>query len=109
MFKADGPEAIRCVGETEFVNGIAAMSASGRYGKTRVAAGIIGTATCASATPRRRARCTDRGWWRSLPRHPARRLLASSPAIENHRTEPPQGLFLRDTSVPASTSWPRAS
>jgi L-fuconolactonase len=44
MFKADGPEAMRPVGETEFVNGIAAMSASGRYGKVRIAAGIIGTA-----------------------------------------------------------------
>src|SRR6266849_3879053 len=44
MFKSDGPEALRPVGETEFVNGIAAMSASGLYGKTRVAAGIIGTA-----------------------------------------------------------------
>ena len=43
MFKADGPEACRCVGETEFVNGIAAMSASGIYGKTRIAAGIVGT------------------------------------------------------------------
>src|ERR687888_1437423 len=44
MFKADGPEALRPVGETEFVNGIAAMSASGLYGKTRIAAGIVGTA-----------------------------------------------------------------
>ena len=32
MFKTDGPEALRPVGETEFVNGIAAMSASGLYG-----------------------------------------------------------------------------
>ena len=31
------------VGETEFVNGIAAMSASGQYGPTRIAAGIVGT------------------------------------------------------------------
>ena len=44
MFKATGPEAMRPVGEVEFVNGIAAMSASGLYGPTRVAAGIIGTA-----------------------------------------------------------------
>src|SRR4029453_2543980 len=44
MFKQDGPEALRPVGETEFVNGIAAMSASGLYSKTRIAAGIIGTA-----------------------------------------------------------------
>ena len=29
MFKTDGPEAMRPVGEIEFVNGIAAMSASG--------------------------------------------------------------------------------
>ena len=44
MYKSTGPEALRPVGETEFVNGIAAMSASGQYGKTRVAAGIVGYA-----------------------------------------------------------------
>lgn len=42
MYKADGPEAMRVVGETEFVNGIAAMSASGLYGPSRIAAGIVG-------------------------------------------------------------------
>jgi predicted TIM-barrel fold metal-dependent hydrolase len=41
MYRADGPEAVRPVGETEFVNGVAAMSASGRYGPTRVGAGIV--------------------------------------------------------------------
>lgn len=41
MMRADGPQALRPVGETEFVNGIAAMSASGGYGHTRVAAGIV--------------------------------------------------------------------
>jgi len=44
MYRTDGPEPLRVVGETEFVNGIAAMSASGLYGPCRVAAGIIGTA-----------------------------------------------------------------
>jgi predicted TIM-barrel fold metal-dependent hydrolase len=44
MFRADGPAALRPVGETEFVNGVAAMSASGGYGATRVAAGIVGLA-----------------------------------------------------------------
>ena len=44
MFKPDGPEALRAVGETEFVNGVAAMSASGGYGKTRHCAGIVGHA-----------------------------------------------------------------
>lgn len=44
MYRADGPNEMKPVGETEFVNGIAAMSASGLYGKTRVCAGIVGTA-----------------------------------------------------------------
>jgi len=44
MYRADGPPELRPVGETEFVAGIAAMSASGNYGKTRVAAGIVGAA-----------------------------------------------------------------
>lgn len=44
MYRADGPEAMRPVGETEFVAGVAAMSASGLYGSTRIAAGIVGFA-----------------------------------------------------------------
>ena len=44
MYRAAGPEELRPVGETEFVTGIAAMSASGLYGPTRVAAGIVGFA-----------------------------------------------------------------
>jgi predicted TIM-barrel fold metal-dependent hydrolase len=44
MYRAGGPEAMRPVGETEFVNGIAAMSASGNYGPTRICAGIVGNA-----------------------------------------------------------------
>ncbi len=44
MHRATGPEALRPVGETEFVNGVAAMSASGGYGPTQVCAGIVGHA-----------------------------------------------------------------
>ena len=44
MYRAHGPREMRPVGETEFVAGIAAMSDSGGYGKTRVAAGIVGYA-----------------------------------------------------------------
>jgi L-fuconolactonase len=44
MYRADGPVEMRPVGEVEFVAGIAAMSGSGNYGKTRVAAGIVGSA-----------------------------------------------------------------
>ena len=44
MFRADGPDEMKYVGEVEFANGIAAMAASGLYGTTRVAAGIVGFA-----------------------------------------------------------------
>ncbi|WP_293906484.1 amidohydrolase family protein [Phenylobacterium sp.] len=44
FYRADVPEALRPVGETEFVNGVAAMSASGIYGPSRVCAGIVGRA-----------------------------------------------------------------
>jgi L-fuconolactonase len=42
MYRADAPDALKSVGETEFVNGIAAMCASGRYGEVRACAGIVG-------------------------------------------------------------------
>src|SRR5436305_10582216 len=44
MYKKDGPAEMAPVGEVEFVNGIAAMSASGGYGPCRVAEAIIGHA-----------------------------------------------------------------
>jgi len=44
MYRADGEPELRGVGEVEYVQGIAAASASGLYGPTRVAAGIIGRA-----------------------------------------------------------------
>jgi len=42
MYRADGPVAMRPVGEIEFANGVAAMCASGGYGKTRACSGIVG-------------------------------------------------------------------
>ena len=42
MYRKEGPEEERCIGEVEFANGVAAMSASGLYGKTRACAAIIG-------------------------------------------------------------------
>src|SRR3954465_13728083 len=44
MYRARGPQEMKPVGEVEFCAGIAAMSDSGRYGDTRVAAGIVGHA-----------------------------------------------------------------
>jgi predicted TIM-barrel fold metal-dependent hydrolase len=44
FYKADGPLEMRVIGETEFVNGVAAMSASGTYGDFRACAGIVSRA-----------------------------------------------------------------
>src|SRR5881392_2824828 len=44
MYRPDGPEELRPVGEVEFVQGLAAASASGLYGPCRAAAAIVGHA-----------------------------------------------------------------
>jgi L-fuconolactonase len=44
MYRPDGPAELRPVGEVEFVQGLAAASATGLYGLCRAAAGIIGHA-----------------------------------------------------------------
>ncbi|MCB1512392.1 MAG: amidohydrolase family protein [Hyphomicrobiaceae bacterium] len=97
MFRADGPEEMRCVGETEFVNGIAAMAASGAYGPCRMAAGIVGT--CDLRIGDRAADVLDaqiaagNGRFRGIRRGA---LWHQSPDIRNHRTEPPEHLLLRE-------------
>jgi predicted TIM-barrel fold metal-dependent hydrolase len=47
MYRLTGPAELRPVGEIEFANGVAAMSASGTYGKPQVCAGIVGYADLA--------------------------------------------------------------
>lgn len=42
MYRPDAAAEFRSLGETEFVNGVAAMSASGAYGSVRACAGIVG-------------------------------------------------------------------
>lgn len=44
MYRAHGPAEMKSVGEVEFCAGLAAMSESGKYGPTRVNAGIVGAA-----------------------------------------------------------------
>ena len=95
MYKADGPEAMRPVGETEFVNGIAAMSASGQFGPARIAAGIIshvnlrlGEAVLPVLEAHERA---GGGRFRGI-RHGA--SWDPSDAVPNHRTNPPPHLYL---------------
>ena len=97
MVRPDGPEPFRAVGETEFVNGIAAMSASGLYGPIRVAAGIVGTAPLrlggAVGAVLDAQIAAGGGRFRGI------RLGGAwdpDPEVPNHRTRPPQGLFLRD-------------
>jgi L-fuconolactonase len=42
MYRADGPEEMRSLGETEFVTGVAAMSASGGFGPARACVAMVG-------------------------------------------------------------------
>jgi len=44
MYRASGPDELKPVGEVEFVQGLAAASASGVYGPSRAAAAIVGHA-----------------------------------------------------------------
>jgi predicted TIM-barrel fold metal-dependent hydrolase len=96
MYRREGPEALRPVGETEFVNGIAAMSASGLYGPTRVAAGIVGTADLrlgdgvAGVLDAQIA--AGGGRFRGIRRAGA---WDADPAVPAHRTNPGRGLFAR--------------
>ncbi len=94
MYRAAGPEALRPVGETEFVNGVAAMSASGGYGDMRACAGIVGYADLTlgravgevldahlAASPRFRGIRHAAGW-------------DASPDIRNSHTNPSEHLLL---------------
>ena len=97
MFRQDGPVAFRPVGETEFVNGIAAMSAAGLYGETKVAAGIVGTVDLKFGDIA--GEVLDAHIAAGGGRFRGIRLAASrddSDDIINHRTNPPAGLLLRD-------------
>ncbi len=94
MYRGSGPEAMRPVGETEFVNGIAAMSASGLYGRCRIAAGIVGLADLtlgASVAEVLEAHiAAGAGRFRGI-RHAA--AWDASPEIRNSHTSPNQGLY----------------
>jgi len=97
MFREDGPEELKPLGETEFVNGIAAMSASGLYGKTRVAAGIIGTADLELGEPVRDV--LEQHIALAGGRFKGTRVGATwdpHPEVGNHRTEPVQHMLLGD-------------
>ncbi|MEM7097466.1 MAG: amidohydrolase family protein [Pseudomonadota bacterium] len=96
MYRQSGPKALAPVGETEFVNGVAAMTASGKYGDIRACAGIVGLADLClgaevGAVLDQHLRFSDR--FRGI-RHAAG--WDASDAVRNSHTNPPTGLFLRD-------------
>ncbi|MGC1678540.1 MAG: amidohydrolase family protein [Candidatus Binataceae bacterium] len=94
MYRADGDSAMKPVGETEFVNGIAAQSASGGYGDTRIAAGIVSFADLslgAAVEPVLRAHLAAApARFRGI-RHAGG--FDASPEIRDSHTNPPAGLY----------------
>ena len=94
FYRASGPEELRMVGETEFVNGAAAMAASGRYGPVLTCEGIVARAdlTMAEAVgpvldSHIRA---GNGRFRGI-RHAGG--WDASPDVRNSHTDPPRGLY----------------
>jgi L-fuconolactonase len=96
MYRAGGDPAMAPLGETEFVNGVAAMSASGRYGPTRLCQGIVGFADLtagAAVAPLLRAHLACAGGRFRGIRHGA--ACDADPEFVARGTQPPAGL-LRD-------------
>jgi predicted TIM-barrel fold metal-dependent hydrolase len=96
MHRQDGPEVLRPIGEIEFANGAAAISAAGKYGRCRIAAAIVGYAdfrhgdavgelldrALAAAPDRLRGirQCTmehtDLGVWKYVPHPPPSGIMS---------------------------------
>ena len=93
MYRADGEPAMQPVGETEFVNGIAAMSASGGYGGCRACAAIVGYADLnlgAAVGAVLDAHAAASGRFRGI-RHAAG--WDASAEVRNSHTSPSQGMM----------------
>jgi len=97
MYRADGPDEMKVVGETEFVNGVAAMSASGGYGDMRACSGIVSHADLmlgsdvgrvldahVAASPRFRGIRHAAGW-------------DPSESVRNSHSKPPEHILLNRT------------
>ncbi len=98
MYRADGPESLRPIGETEFVNGVAAQSASGGFGAMRACAGIVSHANLLLGTAidetleAHIAAASDR--FRGI-RHSA--SWDASDDVRNSHSGAPHGLYLDST------------
>lgn len=94
FYRASGPEPMRYVGETEFVGGVAAMAASGRYGPILACEGIVGRADLAQGAAvaevlERHIRAGN-GRFKGI-RHAG--AYDPSPDIRRSHTSPPPGLY----------------
>ena len=93
-YRASGPEPLRPVGETEFVERVASEAAAGAEATPRVAAGIVGFADLclgAAVDDVLEAHLAASSRFRGI-RHAAG--WHASPDIRNSHTDPPQGLLL---------------
>lgn len=110
FYRAGADDALKVIGEVEFVNGVAAQSASGLYGEQRLCAGIVGHAdltqgdkagevldALAAVTPRFKG-IRHQGAWDADPAvlgppfHAAPRLYADSTFRAGFAQLAPRGL-----------------
>jgi predicted TIM-barrel fold metal-dependent hydrolase len=95
MYRAEGDPKFAPVGETEFVNGVAAMSASNLYGPARLCAGIVGFADLllgAEVDEVLEAHLRAAGGRFKGVRHPS--VWDADPSIRTTQAKYPQGLLL---------------
>lgn len=94
MYRATGDADMRPVGEVEFAAGMAAMSESGQYGSTRVAAAIVGHANLtlgARVDPILEAEIAAGGGRLRSIRHSAG--WSADPSIRSHATGTGPGVY----------------
>lgn len=97
FFKNDGPEAFRCVGETERVSDIADAAAARGSDAPQIAKGIVGTVDLKIGDPA--AEVLDAQIEAGKGRFRGIRLGTfwnADANVPNHRTGPPESLLLRD-------------
>ncbi|WP_343617138.1 amidohydrolase family protein [Novosphingobium sp.] len=104
MYRKNGPLALRPLGEVEFVNGVAAMAASGIYGETLACGGIVGCADMTLAAEiapilDRMQQHTDRLKGIRFPV-----AFHNDPAVQSTPVAPPEGLlqspsFIRSSQI----------